>query len=83
MLIEKSSKPGKSLNKLQVRMDLKEAGRMPHLWLDDDRDFVDNPWSLTKEGKGQMIKSIKSVRFPIGFGVNFKKHSQKEMNSLE
>ena len=73
MLFEKSSKPGKPLNKLQVRMDLKEAGRMPHLWPDDDGNFVDDPWSLTKEGKGQKIKSIKSVRFPIGFGVNFKK----------
>ena len=77
MLFEKSSKPGKPLNKLQVRMDLKEAGRMPHHWPDDDGNFVDNPWSLTKEGKGEMIKSIKSVRFPTSFGVNFKKEFTK------
>ena len=54
-------------------MDLKEVGRMPHLWPDYNGNFVDVPWSLSKEGKLQMIKSIKSVRFPIGFGVNFKK----------
>ena len=45
---------------------------MSHLWWDDDGNFVDDPWSLTKEGKGKMIKSIKSVRFPTYFGVNFK-----------
>ena len=50
MLFEKISTPGKPLNKLQVRMDLKEVDRMPHLWPDDDGKFVDDPWSLTKEG---------------------------------
>ena len=39
-------------------MDLKEARRMLHHWTDDDGNFVDDPWSLTKEGKGKMIKSI-------------------------
>ena len=58
-------------------MDLKEVGRMPHLWLDDDGNFVDDPWSLTKEGKGQMIKSLKSIRFPTSFGVNFEKAFMK------
>ena len=77
ILFEKSSTHGKPLNKLQVRMDLKEAGIMPHLWPYDDGNFVDDPWSLTKEGKGHMIKSIKSVRFPTGFGVNFKKAFMK------
>ena len=43
----------------------------------DDGNFVDDPWSLTKEGKGQKIKSIKSVRFPTRFGVNFKKAFMK------
>jgi len=73
MLFEKNSVHGRKLNKLQVRMDLKEVGRMPHLWPDDNGNFADDPWSLSKEGKGQMIKSIKSVRFPTSFGVNFKK----------
>ena len=72
MLFEKSSIHGRKLNKLQVRMDLKEVGRMPHLWPNDDGNFVADPWSLTKEGKEKMIKSIKSVRFPTGFAVNFK-----------
>ena len=43
----------------------------------DDGNFVDDPWYLTKEGKGKMIKSIKSVRFPTDFGVNFKKEFTK------
>ena len=73
MLFEKSSIHGKQLDKLKVRMDLKEVGRMPHLWPDYNGNFVDDPWSLSKEGKLQMIKSIKSVRFPTGFGLNFKK----------
>ena len=73
MSFNKSSTHGRQLNKLQLRMDLKEVGIMPHLWPNDDSNFVDDPWSLAKEGKGNMIKSIKSVRFLIGFGVNFKK----------
>ena len=77
MLFEKSSTHGRQINKLQLRMDLKEVGIMPHLWPDDDSNFVDDPWSLTKEGKEKMIKSIKSIRFPTSFGVNFKKAFKK------
>ena len=83
MLFEKILIHGRQLYNLQVRMDLKEVGRMPHLWTDDNGNFVVDPWSLTKEGKREMIKSIKSLKFPTSFGANFKKAFKKELNFLE
>ena len=50
---------------------------MSHLWPDDDGNIVNDPWSLKNEGKGHMIKSIKLVRFPTGFGVKFNKAFMK------
>ena len=44
-----------------------------HKFPNDDGNFVDDPWYLTKTSKGKMIKSIKSVILPTRFGVNFKK----------
>ena len=51
MLFEKRSVHRKQLDELKLRMDLKEVGRMPHLWPDYIGNFVDDSWSLSKEGK--------------------------------
>jgi hypothetical protein len=57
---------------LKVRKDLQVANIMPNMWLHENNSYVHAPWIFTLEERENMINTMKSIRFPSGFGATLK-----------
>ncbi|XP_057842572.2 uncharacterized protein LOC131051993 [Cryptomeria japonica] len=57
---------------IKLRKDLQVVSVMPNMWLHENNSYNHAPWTFTSKEKENIIDTMKSIRFPSGFGATLK-----------